>query len=122
MPKETAPPFSIRLTEEERAALKEEAGHLPLGTFLRMKLLETPSPRKRSYRQPVKNEKILAQLLAEFGKSRVKNNLNQLAKASHSGSLPVTQETEQEILRACAEVHEIRNCLLSALGIRGNKE
>jgi len=33
------PPFSLRLTNEEKERLKAEAGKQPLGAFIRMKLL-----------------------------------------------------------------------------------
>jgi len=55
-------------------------------------------------------------VLAALGKSRVANNLNQLAKAVHTGSLPVTPETEEEIKSACRDVRRMRTDLLTALG------
>ena len=111
-------PFSLRLTETERAALEAQAGGLPLGAFIRSRLLAEAGEPRRSRRRPVKDEAALARLLGELGNARLANNLNQLAKAANSGSLPVTPETVQAILRACQDVQTMRACLLAALGFR----
>ncbi|MEJ2681299.1 MAG: plasmid mobilization relaxosome protein MobC [Gammaproteobacteria bacterium] len=47
-----------------------------------------PARKKR----PIKDIKALSQVLAELGQSRIANNLNQLAKASNTGSLPVNRD------------------------------
>jgi len=113
-----APPFSLRLTFEERQRLDQESGNVPLGAYIREQLFDTPSPRKRVFRQPVKNEKTLAKLLTELGQSRLSSNLNQLAKASNSGSLPITSETEQALNQACEDVEMMRQYLIQALGLK----
>ena len=46
------------------------------------------------------------------------NNLNQLAKAANVGSLPVSDEVESDIRRACAEIFDMRRLLLTALGLQ----
>jgi hypothetical protein len=56
-------------------------------------------------------------VLASLGQSRIANNLNQLAKAVNIGALPVTPETESEIVEACAAVSAMRRDLMRALGI-----
>jgi hypothetical protein len=66
----------------------------------------------------VKDAQPLGQLLGLLGKSRLANNLNQLAKAANMGSLPVTQETESDLREACAAVFEMRLLLLKALGLK----
>ena len=113
------PPYSLRLTFEERQLLEKNAGPLPLSIYIRERLFDAPSPRKRAYRKPVKDEAKLAQLLAELGRSNLANNLNQLAKANHSGSLPLTKETEEMLREACADVEALKKLLIEALGIRG---
>ena len=113
-----APPFSLRLTFEERHKLDKASGNKPLGRYIREQLFDAPSPRKRASRQPVQNEKILAKLLTEFGKSRLSSNLNQLAKASNSGTLPVSPEIEQELHKACEDVELMRQYLVQALGLK----
>lgn len=113
----TIPPFSIRLTAEEKAALKREAGSMPLGAYIRSKLLGEASKPRRSRRSPVEDERALAQVLGELGKARLANNLNQLAKQANTGSLPITPETEKAIQEACRDIQWMRSRLVAALGL-----
>lgn len=112
--------FSLRLTSQEHAALLRAAGEVPLGVYIRSKLFDQPLPeyRPRRPRQPVKDHQILIQLLGQLGKARLANNINQLAKAANTGSLPVTPETEEALQTACAEVIAMREALMRALGFR----
>ncbi len=110
-------PFSLRLTAQEKAALKREAGSTPLGAYIRTKLLGDGTSQRRKSRMPVKDDKALAQLLGELGRARLANNLNQLAKAAHTGSLPVTPETEKAIQMACRDVQWMKDHLITALGL-----
>tara|TARA_B110000858_G_C17809185_1_gene479958 strand:+ start:900 stop:1313 length:414 start_codon:yes stop_codon:yes gene_type:complete len=116
----TPTPFSLRLTFDERAILEGAAGDRPLGAYIRERLLNgEEAPRKKSKKrkkQPLKDVKALSQVLAELGQSRIANNLNQLARASNTGSLPVTPDTERALMSACADVREMRNLLMRALG------
>ncbi|EMB0804809.1 TPA: hypothetical protein ACSQFP_000965 [Pseudomonas aeruginosa] len=118
--RKTPPPFSLRLSWEERAQLEEEARCMPLGAYIRERLFNgsSPPPRRRKNR-PVKDQQALAKVLGELGRSQLSSNLNQLAKATHTGALPVAKEIEAELLGACETVRAIRNDLMSALGLRG---
>lgn len=110
-------PFSLRLTHEERARLVSEAGRRPLGVYIRERLLgDETKPRKRQGSYVVKDYQALGRVLGALGKSRLSSNLNQLAKAVNTGSLPVTPETEAELKAACREISAIRLDLLKALG------
>lgn len=82
------PPFSLRLTFEERAKIEHDAAGMSLGGYIRSRLLDPNwiAPRRRG-KFPVKDHRALAQLLAMLGQSRLANNVNQLAKAANSGSL-----------------------------------
>lgn len=113
------PPFSLRLSADERAELIRRAGNKPLGAYIRAQLLGDITTPRRSRRQPGMDQQALAKLLAELGKSRLSSNLNQLAKAAHMGSLPVTPETEQALVQACDDVRRMRHALLSTLGLGG---
>lgn len=115
----TASPFSLRLTFDERAALEQAAGELSLGAYIRSRLLngeEAPRRHRKRSKKPIKDHRALGQLLAELGKSRIANNLNQLAKAANTGSLPVTPDTERALRNASVSVQEMRNLLMKALG------
>ena len=118
-PARTPPPFSLRLSADERAELIRRAGNKPLGAYIRAQLLGDITTPRRSRRQPGMDQQALAKLLAELGKSRLSSNLNQLAKAAHMGSLPVTPETEQALVQACDDVRRMRHALLSTLGLGG---
>lgn len=122
-PKKSSP-FSLRLSFEERARLEREAGNLPLGAYIKLKALSgapVPAYQTRSSRA-VRDPEALGQLLALLGKARLANNLNQLAHAANTGSLPVTPDTLSAIRDACAEVAFMRQELLRALGLRSGLE
>jgi len=112
-------PFSIRLSEADRARLVQEAAGAPLGTYIRSKLLDEKLPvRTRQSGLAVEDRKALGQALALLGRSRLSNNLNQLAHLGHIGALPFTPEVEAELLAALEEVRAMRRLLLSALGLK----
>ena len=120
------PPFSLRLTFDERARLEELAGNEPLGSYIKRKVFDgkgagTKRARSRK-RRPIKDEQRLAQVLAMLGQSRIANNLHQLAKAANLGTLPMMPDTERDIRRACADVALMRRELLRALGHRTDVE
>ncbi len=123
-------PFSLRLSHDERAQLDAEAGNIPLGTYIRMKLLENPKPRRKQSRKkkprrkqsrkkkpPVKDHTTLSKLLATFGASRIGNNINQIAKSMNSGSWIVSPKTEALLQDACEAIIEIRSMLMKVLGL-----
>ncbi|MBY0382319.1 MAG: MobC family plasmid mobilization relaxosome protein [Xanthobacteraceae bacterium] len=109
-------PFSVRFTPAEKEILLQRAGSLPLGTFLRSAALGAPSQSRQ--RRPVGDSAALGRLLGLVGQSRLANNLNQLAKAAHIGSLPVTTETEDDLKAACKQIAHMRDLLLAALGMK----
>lgn len=111
------PPFSIRFTFEERARLDADRGRKALAAHIREALFgEDASPRKKPGNSPVKDAEALGRVLGALGASRLSSNLNQLAKAVNTGSLPVSPETEADLVAACEEVRALRDDLLRALG------
>ncbi len=111
------PPFSIRLTFEERARLDADRGRVSLAAHIRERLFgEDVTPRKKPGNSPIKDAEALGRVLGALGGSRLSSNLNQLAKAVNTGSLPVTPETEADLVAACEEVKALRIDLLRALG------
>lgn len=114
-----AHPFSIRLTDEENASLTARAGGAPLGTYARSVLLDEAAPGRRTRQTfQIKDSEALGRALGLLGQSRLASNLNQLAKAVHSGSLPVNDQTEADLRAACVDVRAIRLLLMHALGIK----
>lgn len=114
-PKRPAP-FCIRLSESERAQLERDAGGLPLGAYIKSRIFG-PAGSGWSVKA---DRQLLARLLAAFGQSRIANNIDELARASRSGSLPLTPEVDTALHRAVAEIAEMRRALMAALGLRGS--
>ena len=112
-------PYSIRFTPAERAQLAREAGGNPLSVHIRKKLFgDGVVSRKGLSRKPKIDDAALAKVLSALGQSRLTSNMNQLAKAANTGRLSLKSETEQELIRACAEIAEMRLALMKALGLR----
>lgn len=109
-------PFSLRLSFKEKAALKRMAGDAPLGAYIKAVLFSGGSHAVKPEQAKVSDRKALGRVLGELGKSRLSQNVNQLAKAVNTGTLPVTPETEKDLQEACAALKEMRQELLRALG------
>lgn len=113
----TLPPFSLRLTVEERAKLEQAAAGMALGAYIRVKLLGGDlTPRRTRGAAPVKDHAALAQVLGMLGHMRLANNLNQIARSANIGALPLTPEVEEELAKACAAVIAMKAELMRALG------
>jgi hypothetical protein len=111
-------PFSLRLSFDERARLEQDAAGMSLGAYIRDRLFgEDAAPRQSRGKFPVKDYAAFGRVLAALGASRLSSNLNQLAKAVNTGSLPVTPETEEDLKQACKDVQAMRRDLLIALGL-----
>ena len=111
------PPFSLRLTAEERKRLDEMAGNQPLGSYIRNRLFGEKAEKRRKVKKPKSDTAMLAMVLSELGQSRLASNINQLAKAANMGTLDITPEVEQEIEQACREIQAMRALLITALGV-----
>lgn len=115
-------PFSMRFTEDERRALELAANGRPLATYIRFLLFkedmpELPKKRTREIKaDPDRQE--MAKLLGTLGKSRISQNINQLAKAANSGSLPVNEEITKSLNEACEAVRWMRDSLIKAIGLK----
>ena len=112
------PPFSVRLSEDERARLMAAAGGVPLGTYIKAAALGGTAPRRRSSPFAVQDRRAFSEALALLGQSRLASNLNQLARAANIGSLPLTPETEADLKEALRAVQSLRALLLAGLGYR----
>ena len=119
--KKSAAPFSLRLTQDERRQLERQAAGLPIGTYVRARLLGDNGGEERRRTRgkfPVRDHEALARVLAWLGQSRLSSNINQLARAANSGSLPVDAETRQALNDACQAIGAMKRMLMTALGIR----
>jgi hypothetical protein len=112
-------PFSIRLSEADRARLAIEAAGAPLGAYIKAKLLVgMPEGRKRRKVLTIEDREALARALALLGRSELLRSLQDMARAAEIGALALTPETEAELRAAIAAVQEIRLAILEALGHR----
>lgn len=114
-PKRPAP-FSLRLSFEERSELERLADGMPLGAFIKSRIFVGGAGSRLRTRQV--DRKALAKILAAIGRSRVPQNLSQIARAANTGTLPVTPELEEELHVACGEIVSLRAEIMSAIGKR----
>lgn len=112
-------PFSLRFSAEDRRRLEHDAAGMSLASYIRWRVFDplSPPPRHRG-KAPVKDHQALSGLLAQLGQSRLSNNLNQLARAVNTGSLPVSPDVEAELRHAAAEIVAMRALLIEALGLK----
>jgi uncharacterized protein (DUF1778 family) len=109
--------LTVRLTPEQRKKLDQLAAGCTLSDYIRACIFSDQAPIvKTRGRFPVKDEQAVSRLLAMLGQSRIAQNINQLAKAVHSGSLPVNQDVQKQIMEACEAISWMRQQLLQALG------
>lgn len=119
MRKKRTPPFSLRLTFDQRARLEQDAAGSSLSAYIHERLfgVNAPPARRKRGKSPVKDQQAIAELLAKLGQSRLSSNLNQLARLANMGALPVTPETETAIIEAAEDVAAMRKLLIEALGL-----
>ncbi len=111
------PPYSLRLTFEERQRLDHDAGNMPISAYIRERLFDKPSPRRR-YNRPSKDQELFRELLKELADTKISNNLNQLAKASNEGRLKLEPNTQEKLDEACDAMREIRQEILRKAGLK----
>lgn len=111
------PPFSLRLSIEERKRLEHAAGDMPLGAYIKASVFKGNLTRVRRAYRTVEDTQAIAKALALLGQSRLSSNLNQIAHAANIGSLPLTPDVEQDLKEACETVLYIKSLLIDALGL-----
>jgi len=111
-------PVTFRVTQEQKLALKNSAGRIPVGEYIRFKLFEIPDPPQKRQRRVSPDQEILQEILQELANAKLANNLNQIARACNQGTLPVTEETEAAMQQAYQDIHDMREHLVKALGLR----
>jgi hypothetical protein len=115
-PKKRPAPLSIRLSETERRSLTERAGETALSAYVREQIFGEAASGRRSPRAVSVDRARAAQILSLLGETRISNNLNQLARHAHTGSLIFDDETRRDLKEACATVGQVRDLLMQALG------
>lgn len=114
-----ARPFSIRLTDGEKATLQEQAGRVPLGAYVRKMLLgDTAETRSVVAAGPAIDTALLARMLAALGQSDLGESLKTLARHADAGALECDEVTVTRLRQACDALLAMRLLLLHALGKR----
>lgn len=120
------PPFSMRFTEEERKVLETAAAGRPLAAYIRWLIFkedmpEMPKKRTRGETADI-DQKAIAKLIGALGQSRISANINQLAKAANSGSLPVNHDVVESLNESVTAIQWMRDTLIKALGLKPQSE
>lgn len=114
VPKKRRPaPFSIRLTQAEREWIEAQAAGEPIGSFIKARALD-----KRQVRRSSVDRQLIATVLSELGRSRLSQNLNQIATHLNTGTIEVTPSLIDDFREACETIRSMRQTLITALGIK----
>lgn len=115
-------PYSLRLSDAERKYLESKSGDMSLHSYIRALILDDDAPLPSKCKQPrVSDMQALSKVLGTLGRSNISNNLNQIAKAIHSGTLYVPDGVLAELNSACNEIAVMRSDLILALGLKERK-
>lgn len=114
--KKTTSILPLRVTPEEKAKFIKLADGTPVSRYIIDAILKHGKRAPKSLRKLDKDS--IAQLLGVLGKSRISNNINQLAKAANSGSLPVNEDVIKALNESVAAILWMRDTLIKALGLK----
>lgn len=113
--------LTIRLATIERARLDSQAKVLGISTakYVRLLIADEVVQRKLAVILERRNRQTdYAQILMALGKSRIANNLNQIAYAINSGSFILTPDVVSQINEAYFVILEMKETLLKMQGLR----
>lgn len=112
------PTLQICLNQEQREKLEKWADGRPIAAYIKDVLFVEERKPERSHGIILEDKKLFAKALGVLGQSRLASNLNQLAHAVNRGCLPVNQETQQAIFKACTSVIYMRDSFMKAMGLK----
>ena len=109
-------PFSIRLSVEERARLDVLAGDMPMAAYVRTRLFDTPSPRRRKVRRFDVDQSLLKKLLRALGRQHISSSLHRIMNAIDDGDLEIDEELDVELRGLCSDLRHLRRRIRKAIG------
>lgn len=109
------PPLSVRVTEEERLQLKQDAAGMPINAYIRGCLFGS---RKKRRKPTIQDYQALAQVLSVLGQSYIAGSLAIIADEVVQGRLTLTDEEREQLLKATEDIGFIRVTLIVALGLK----
>lgn len=116
-PKKRPSPISLRLNEDELAALRKAAAGRSINGYIRERLFGPAGTIDMS--KPVaKDYEALARVLGALGQTDVYTNLAAISLALEQNRMRVGRSTENGVAEACKAVIAMRADLLIALGLR----
>ena len=110
-------PFSIRLSEAERAELERRAGSRSLGDYIREQLFGDKA-RVSKRLTPRETDVVYAQALSNMGQSEIPASLRSMAASARIGALPVTPDLIETIETTCRKIQTACDGLIAQLGIK----
>lgn len=110
--------LSVPVSPEQMAELARRAGCRPLSAYARDQLFPANdnTPPKAARPRSGQRAALAAKSLALLGPAA--SSLKAIANAMASGLLPFAPDTEAAVLKACADITEIKSLQMKALGIR----
>ncbi|ODS24760.1 hypothetical protein AB835_01515 [Candidatus Endobugula sertula] len=112
------PTYQIRFSPEERNKLETWANGRPIAAYIKDVLFVEERKPQRSTGMILQDHKLFAKALGVLGQSRLSSNINQMAKAVHTGTLMVDEDTEQAIIKAMQAVIWQREMFIRAMGLK----
>ena len=100
--------MSIRVSDDERAWLKERAGDRSINAYVKERIFK-----EKAELSP--NKATLAKYLAELGASDIAPNLRTLARCAEIGAFISDQETRDKLNEALSVIIAIRAALIEEL-------
>ena len=114
-------PISVRVSWEEKQAFEKLSGPMPISRYIKEAILEEGKRPRASRKLAEPDREIIAKLLGVLGQSRLSSNINQLARAANSGSLPVNEDVIKALNEAADAILWIRDSLIQALGLKSQR-
>jgi hypothetical protein len=112
-------PFTIRMTDAEKALLVKRAGSMPLGTYLKMVLfVETRHRQNKRSNKYVHDHEALAAVLACLGARGLPDNVRRLRVAAEASALFADHKVLVDLKKACDDIAMMRWLLMQSLGYR----
>ncbi|MGD9841551.1 MAG: plasmid mobilization relaxosome protein MobC [Steroidobacteraceae bacterium] len=109
-------PFSLRLSKAERDELAKMADGRPVGEFIKDTIFRHGRRPPRSCSKT--DRELLGKLLGALGQSRIASNINQLAKAANSGSLPANADVTAALWEAVEAIRWMRDTLIRGMRLK----
>lgn len=109
-------PFTLRLTEAQRATISRKSGDMPLGEYIRSAALSEPAEGITLSGDQVKL--VASWVLGGLGQSGVSDDLNAISRACQQGLVILSPEESAVVVQACADIAAIRRKLMRLRGHR----